>query len=107
MKPRISIADFKNLCASKGIYIVKLTKKNAFIDISKLVGVEPLVRVSVSSAGQNKINVIKEIRACVGNRLAEAKAVSEGTLTELISVEVANRLIKVISKAGGISEIVH
>lgn len=64
--------------------------------------------VVLTSAGDNKINVIKEVRALTGLGLKEAKEMVEGapkTLKEGISKEDAQKFKEALEKAGGKVEI--
>ncbi|MBI2068447.1 MAG: 50S ribosomal protein L7/L12 [Deltaproteobacteria bacterium] len=59
--------------------------------------------VVLASAGSNKINVIKEVRALTGLGLKEAKDLVEGapkTLKEGVSKEDAAKMKDVLEKAG-------
>jgi large subunit ribosomal protein L7/L12 len=64
--------------------------------------------VVLASAGDNKINVIKEVRALTGLGLKEAKDLVEGapkTLKEGVSKEDAAKFKDTLEKAGGKVEI--
>jgi large subunit ribosomal protein L7/L12 len=64
--------------------------------------------VVLASAGDNKINVIKEVRALTGLGLKEAKDLVEGapkTLKEGVSKEDAQKFKDMLEKAGGKVEI--
>lgn len=64
--------------------------------------------VVLASAGDNKINVIKEVRALTGLGLKEAKDLVEGapkTLKEGVSKEDAAKFKETLEKAGGKVEI--
>jgi large subunit ribosomal protein L7/L12 len=64
--------------------------------------------VVLASAGDNKINVIKEVRALTGLGLKEAKDLVEGapkTLKEGVSKEDAQKFKDTLEKAGGKVEI--
>ena len=59
--------------------------------------------VVLASAGSNKINVIKEVRAVTGLGLKEAKDLVEGapkTLKEGVAKEDANKIKEALEKAG-------
>ncbi len=64
--------------------------------------------VVLASAGDNKINVIKEVRAITNLGLKEAKELVEGapkTVKEGVSKEEAAKIKEAIEKAGGKIEI--
>lgn len=64
--------------------------------------------VVLASGGDNKINVIKEVRALTGLGLKEAKDLVEGapkTLKEGVSKEEAGKMKAAIEKAGGKVEV--
>jgi large subunit ribosomal protein L7/L12 len=64
--------------------------------------------VVLASAGENKINVIKEVRAVTGLGLKEAKDLVEGapkTLKEGINKEEAEKIKAQVEKAGAKVEI--
>jgi large subunit ribosomal protein L7/L12 len=64
--------------------------------------------VVLAAAGDNKINVIKEVRALTGLGLKEAKEVVEGapkTLKEGISKEESQKFKEALEKAGAKVEI--
>lgn len=64
--------------------------------------------VVLASAGDNKINVIKEVRGITGLGLKEAKDLVEGapkTLKEGVSKEDAQKIKETVEKAGGKVEI--
>ncbi|QQR81965.1 MAG: 50S ribosomal protein L7/L12 [Deltaproteobacteria bacterium] len=64
--------------------------------------------VVLASAGDNKINVIKEVRTITGLGLKEAKDLVEGapkTVKESVSKEDAQKIKEAIEKAGGKVEI--
>lgn len=64
--------------------------------------------VVLASSGDNKINVIKEVRALTGLGLKEAKDLVEGapkTLKEGVSKEDAGKMKAAIEKAGGKVEV--
>ena len=64
--------------------------------------------VVLASAGENKINVIKEVRALTGLGLKEAKDLVEGapkTLKEAASKEDAQKYKEALEKAGAKVEI--
>jgi large subunit ribosomal protein L7/L12 len=64
--------------------------------------------VVLASSGDNKINVIKEVRALTGLGLKEAKEVVEGapkTLKEGVSKEDAQKFKETLEKAGAKVEI--
>ncbi len=64
--------------------------------------------VVLTSAGDNKINVIKEVRGITGLGLKEAKDLVEGapkTLKEGVSKEDAQKIKDAVEKAGGKVEI--
>ncbi len=64
--------------------------------------------VVLTSSGDNKINVIKEVRALTGLGLKEAKDLVEGapkTLKEAVSKEEAQKMKETIEKAGGKVEV--
>ncbi len=64
--------------------------------------------VVLTSAGDNKINVIKEVRALTSLGLKEAKDLVEGapkTLKEGVSKEEAQKFKEMLEKAGGKVEI--
>ena len=64
--------------------------------------------VVLAAGGDNKINVIKEVRALTGLGLKEAKDLVEGapkTLKEGVSKEEAGKMKAAIEKAGGKVEV--
>lgn len=64
--------------------------------------------VTLTSSGDNKINVIKEVRALTGLGLKEAKDLVEGapkTVKEGVSKEDAQKMKDAIEKAGGKVEV--
>ena len=64
--------------------------------------------VVLTAAGDNKINVIKEVRTITGLGLKEAKDLVEGapkTVKDAVSKEDAQKIKEAIEKAGGKVEI--
>ena len=64
--------------------------------------------VILASAGDNKINVIKEVRALTGLGLKEAKELVEGapkTVKEAVSKEDAQKFKETLEKAGAKVEV--